>query len=113
MVFMLGRIDKNTGSKLGEQIGTIVFRSLLLCYYIGYELASGKMARSDGTAYLVVATEPIDELILNLLGLLVGNDMISKEEGSKRVIEIADLTGKAANDVCILGIKYFSKIKFI
>jgi hypothetical protein len=111
LLFLVSRTDKKTASKLGERVGTIVSQSFLLCYYIGYELASGGIARDDGTAYLKVATDPIDDFVLRLIGMLVGSGIIGKEEGRKRAIEIAELTGKAANDVCVLGINSFSSIK--
>lgn len=113
MVFLTGKFNKQTASMMGEQVGSIVSNSFLLCYYIGYELASGRMPRSDGTPYLAAATDPINEFVLGLLGTLVGNGALSKEEGKRRVLEIANLTGKASNDVCVLGINNFSKIKSI
>ena len=110
MVFMLDKFDKETASKLGEQVGQVVSRPFLLCYYIGYDLASGQMARANGSNYLAAATAPIDDFVVNILGILVGKGIVSQEKGREMVLEIAKLTGEAANNVCMLGIENFKPV---
>ena len=107
---MLGELDKDTAFALGGKMGEVVLRPLLLCYFIGYELASGKMARADGSLYLAAATDPIDDFVLKLLWILVGKEIVSKEKGREMALEIAYLTGEAANNTCVLGIEDFKKI---
>lgn len=110
MVFLLGDFDKKAASALGEQVGAVVTQPFLLCYYIGYELASGKMNRADSSLYLTAATEPIDTFVLKLLEILVGKGITSPEKGRDMAVEIAKLTGEASNNICVLGIENFGKV---
>lgn len=109
MIFMLGEFDKDTAFALGEKVGEVVLKPMLLCYYIGYELASEKMAQEDSSLYLATATKSIDSFVLKLLWVLVGKKIVSKEKGREMAIEIACLTGEAANNTCMLGIEDFKK----
>jgi hypothetical protein len=110
MIFLLDDFDKKTTSALGEQVGAVVSEPFLLCYFIGYELASGKLNHADGSLYLTAATESIDAFVLKLLEILVGNGITSPEKSRDMAIEIAKLTGEAANNICVLGIENFEKV---
>jgi len=111
LLSIVGRVSRSTAIQLEQQAGQIVSESSLSCYYIGYELASGGIARDDGTTYLNAATEPIDAFVLRIVGMIVQSQFLGQEDGRRRAIEIAQLTGKAANDICILGINNFPKIR--
>ena len=109
MILLLG---DNTDYTLGKELGSIVIRPFLLCYFIGYELASRKMSRADGTLYLIAATDPIDNFALNILGILVAKGIISQEKGMDMASGFAWLLGEASNDICIFGIENFRKIGY-
>lgn len=113
MIFLLDEFDKKTALALGEQVGTVVARPLLLCYYIGYELTSKKIKPADGSIYLTTATESIDDFVLKLLEILVGKGITSPQKGRDMVIEIAKLTGEVANSICVLGIENFKKLELL
>jgi len=110
MFSMLGKFDNTTANALGEKLGEIVARSMLLCYFIGYELASGQMIQASASLYLTKATEPIDDFIGNILEILVRKEIVSQEIGREMALELAKLTGGAANNICVLGIANFKKI---
>lgn len=110
MVFLLDDFDKGTASRLGEQIGQVVAKPFLLCYYIGYDLASGQMARVNGSNYLSAATAPIDDFVVEILEILVGRGIVSQHKGREMALEIAKLTGEAANNICTLGINNFKPV---
>lgn len=109
MVSLLGDIDDETASAFGQQIGIVVGQPFLLCFYIGHEFASGKMNSSDVGLHLATATNPIDNFVLQLLKVLVSKGFTSPEKGREMAIEIAELTGEAANKVCDLGIQNFKR----
>lgn len=109
-ILSLGNFDKKTAYELGKQAGAVITKPLLLCYYIGYELASGKMRHLDSSLYLSAATNPIDNFILELLEILIGNGLVTPEEGKDMAIEIAKLTGEASNNICILGIENYATV---
>ena len=112
MLLLLAHPDKNNASAFGEQLGAIVTRPALLCYFIGYELASGRISSHDGTGYLMAATKSIDSFVLELLAVLTGKGIISQGKGLVMVMEISKLTGEAANNICCLGIENFGKIRY-
>ena len=112
MLSMLGNFDKETAYKLGQELGVVFTKPFLLCYYIGYELASGGIDRAEVAPYLVAATEPVDNFVLKLVETLAVKGIVSLEKGRDMAVEIAILTGEAANNICILGINYFGIVTF-
>jgi len=93
---------------LVNDYSTIAF---LQCYYIGYELASGKMNRADGTAYLMAATAPLGDFASHIQATLVLDKLLSHEAGQSIGFEISTLIADTANEICILGINNYAKIK--
>jgi hypothetical protein len=112
MISLIRHSDVNLSLELLNQCKDTVTNSFLMCYYIGYELASGKMSRADGTPYLLVATKPIEDLVLLIYGILVAKEIIPNNESHKMSIDLAKLIGDTSNDICVLGIDYFRKIGY-
>ena len=121
MIF-LGHFDINTTHSLLNTIGEKVTRPFILCYYIGYDLASGKISRLDGTAYLMAATDPIEGFIFKITEFIALNGATSEEKWKemagerskleKLSVDTAKLIGEVSNDICILGIENFKKIGY-
>ena len=108
-IFQPGYADAQSAEKLRERLEEIILPCFLLCYSIGLDLAAGEMASRDSSAYLMAATSPIDEFVVGSLEETPGtNDLTIQEERRCRVKKIAAFAGKAANDVCILGIYDYS-----
>ncbi len=110
MVFRMGEFGNHAAAAMGKKVAETVGRPDVLCYYIGYELASGRMPRDEGTPYLLAATKPIDNMVMTILEALVRFGRVTQQEGSSITLEIAKLTGEAANNLCILGINNFKKL---
>ncbi len=104
--------NEEASRALGKAIGALTLRPFKLCYYIGYELASGNMSREDGTPYLVAATEPIDSFVLEYIATKPEKTLANQESISAITREIARLTGEVSNDLCVLGIENFRKIGY-
>ncbi len=113
MTMLIANFDKETAHTLGVQMGAIIVPPFLLCYYIGYELASGKMTRSDATLYLCAATESINTFVMEILAILVGNGITSFVTGQEMALEIAQLAGEVSSDICVLGIEDFKVVRFM
>ncbi len=91
MTMLVANFDEETAHALGVQTGPIIVQPFLLCYYIGYELASGKMDRSDAGLYLCAATEPINKFVMEILEILLANGKTSLfQQAETWALEIQD-----------------------
>lgn len=110
LITFMGTFDPGTSYTLGEETSKVVSPSLIACYYIGYELASGRMSRTDGSDYLSAATQPIGNFVLKIVSQLIVRDTSHQEDVRAIALEIAKATGEVSSDICILGIENFRSI---
>lgn len=112
VIFAIYQFDEKAGYELGEKTAEVVTPALMLCYFVGYELASGKMQREDGTDYLIAATKPIQSFILGNVSALAKRGIPVEDNNKKVLMDTAKMVGDIANELCVLGIKNFRSIKY-
>jgi len=112
VIFAIYQFDEKTGYEFGEKTAEVVMPALMLCYFIGYELASGKMQRKDGTDYLIAATEPIQSFILGNVSALAKQGIPIQDNHKKELMVTAKLVGDMANELCVLGIDNFTHVNY-
>jgi len=111
LVSMLSKVDQEAASDDHGQFEEMAYGLYLLCYYIGYDLAAGKIDRSAVSEYLEAATSSIDRFVLKIFALLIPHGVFGQEKITETAKEIASLTGKVSNNLCILGTKNYQKIE--
>lgn len=103
--------DEQASNAIGRAIAALTLRPFKLCYFIGYELASGNIPRECGTPYLMAATEPIDAFVMQYLATKPEKILANQEKVSALSRQIARVTGEVSNDLCILGIENYRRAR--
>ena len=112
VIFAIYQWDEKTGSEFAKKTVEAVLPPLILCYFIGYELASGKMQRKDENDYLIAATEPIQSFILGNVNALAKQGIPVQDNNKKELMNTAKLVGDIANELCVLGIDNFRHVNY-
>jgi hypothetical protein len=110
MVFLMGQFDTETAFELGNKTSQIVGHPFILCYFIGYEYASGNIARNHLDSYLIAATEPVETFVLEIFKYLLDQGLTSPDDGKKMSLETAKVIGSVATEICVLGVENFKKL---
>jgi hypothetical protein len=108
LVFMNGNVDTTLARSLGEQMGDILGKTSLLCYYIGYECASTQIGQEVVNGYVLAALDPIGEFVKKLIELLKMTKKINQEKGEILTKEITMTAADCAYGLVMLGIKDYA-----
>jgi len=83
------------------------------CYYIGLDLASGTLPRSQGSRYLLGATQDIEAIIKEKLGVLISAKLLDSDKVLVQASTLATHIINYANEACMLGIEDYPGMKVL
>jgi hypothetical protein len=109
MVLLMGEFDNHKAFELGEKVSQIVAHPFLLCYFIGYEYASGNIARNHLNSYILAATEPIGAFVMEIFEYLLDQGLTTPDNGKKMALETVKVISDITTEICILGVENFKK----